>query len=145
MKERLMIVAGTLVLVATIIVTLLAPTSIAAPPKGKTKEVFTSVAFFRSKVVEHRTATWYWQDTMFRSRTPSAGQEQNTKSRRYLKWLARKWYDRRVEAKKRAENPPHLNEWLCIHKYEGAWNDPNAPYYGGLQMDMSFQRSYGWR
>jgi hypothetical protein len=33
--------------------------------------------------------------------------------------------------------------FLCIHSHEGAWNDPNAPYYGGLQMDMSFQRAYG--
>ena len=32
---------------------------------------------------------------------------------------------------------------LCIHRYEGSWTDPNAPYYGGLQMDLSFQRAYG--
>lgn len=38
---------------------------------------------------------------------------------------------------------PHYNEWLCIHHYEGAWNDPNPPYFGGLQMDMEFMRSYG--
>ena len=30
-------------------------------------------------------------------------------------------------------------------RHEGAWNDPNAPYYGGLQMDLSFQRTYGPR
>jgi hypothetical protein len=39
--------------------------------------------------------------------------------------------------------PPHMAGWLCIHRFEGAWNDPNAPYYGGLQMDLGFQRSYG--
>lgn len=39
--------------------------------------------------------------------------------------------------------PPHYRAWKCIHKYEGAWNDPNPPYWGGLQMDMSFQRAYG--
>jgi hypothetical protein len=33
--------------------------------------------------------------------------------------------------------------FLCIHRFEGAWNDPNAPYYGGMQMDMQFQRTYG--
>ena len=33
---------------------------------------------------------------------------------------------------------------MCIHRYEGSWVDPDAPYYGGLQMDMSFQRAYGW-
>jgi len=33
--------------------------------------------------------------------------------------------------------------FLCLHRHEGAWNDPNAPYYGGLQMDLTFQRTYG--
>lgn len=32
---------------------------------------------------------------------------------------------------------------MCIHRYEGAWDDAGAPYYGGLQMDYSFQRAYG--
>jgi hypothetical protein len=33
--------------------------------------------------------------------------------------------------------------FLCIHHFEGSWTDPNAPYYGGLQMDGSFMDSYG--
>ena len=33
--------------------------------------------------------------------------------------------------------------FMCIHKYEGAWNDPNPPYYGGLQMDYGFMATYG--
>jgi hypothetical protein len=33
--------------------------------------------------------------------------------------------------------------FLCIHRYEGAWDDPNPPYWGGLQMDLAFQRAYG--
>jgi Transglycosylase-like domain len=33
--------------------------------------------------------------------------------------------------------PPHYYQWLCIHAGEGAWNDPNAPYYGGLQFSSS--------
>ena len=36
-----------------------------------------------------------------------------------------------------------ISALLCIHRYEGAWNDPNSPYWGGLQMDMNFQQSYG--
>lgn len=39
--------------------------------------------------------------------------------------------------------PPHYGQWLCIHRFEAAWNDPNPPYYGGLQMDLGFQKSYG--
>jgi hypothetical protein len=33
---------------------------------------------------------------------------------------------------------------LCIHHYEGSWADDGAPYWGGLQMDKSFQKTYGW-
>lgn len=32
---------------------------------------------------------------------------------------------------------------LCVHRYEGSWADPNSPYWGGLQMDLTFQQSYG--
>jgi hypothetical protein len=34
---------------------------------------------------------------------------------------------------------------MCVHHYEGAWNDPGAPYWGGLQMDRSFMAAYGAR
>ncbi len=34
--------------------------------------------------------------------------------------------------------------FLCIHRYEGSWTaDTGNGYYGGLQMDVSFQRRYG--
>jgi hypothetical protein len=42
-----------------------------------------------------------------------------------------------------AAHPPHEAAWRCIHRYEGAWTDTGAPYYGGLQMDLGFQQSYG--
>lgn len=37
----------------------------------------------------------------------------------------------------------HVDEWLCIHHFEGSWTDPNPPYFGGLQMDIQFMRTYG--
>lgn len=33
--------------------------------------------------------------------------------------------------------------WDCIHSREAAWNDDGAPYWGGLQMDVSFMQTYG--
>jgi hypothetical protein len=39
--------------------------------------------------------------------------------------------------------PGIVQNLLCIHHYEGAWNDPGSPYWGGLQMDLSFQDAYG--
>jgi hypothetical protein len=36
------------------------------------------------------------------------------------------------------------DKWECIHKHEGAWNSNTGNgYYGGLQMDMGFQSTYG--
>jgi hypothetical protein len=34
--------------------------------------------------------------------------------------------------------------FLCIHRLEGPWNaNSGNGYYGGLQMDLAFQRLYG--
>lgn len=45
-----------------------------------------------------------------------------------------------------ALRPPHYQLWMCVHQHEhSAWNDPNAPYYGGLQMGSWFMRTYGAR
>jgi hypothetical protein len=44
---------------------------------------------------------------------------------------------------------PRMPEWLkdsflCIHRFEGAWSaNTGNGYYGGLQMDLSFQANYG--
>lgn len=33
--------------------------------------------------------------------------------------------------------------FVCIHEHEAAWNDPNPPFWGGLQMDWNFMHAYG--
>ena len=44
-----------------------------------------------------------------------------------------------------AAHPPHKRGWLCIHHYEGGWSDSGDPYWGGLQMDRGFMRTYAPR
>lgn len=61
----------------------------------------------------------------------------------YRTWLRAVWKEKRAKARSLFQRPPHLRAWRCIHRYEGPWRDPNAPYYGGLQMDLTFQRMYG--
>jgi hypothetical protein len=53
------------------------------------------------------------------------------------------WKRIATSTKQIALHPPHLRAWFCIQGYEAAWNDPNPPYFGGLQMDIGFQRAYG--
>jgi hypothetical protein len=44
-----------------------------------------------------------------------------------------------------AAHPPHRAGWLCIHRYEGGWQDSGDPYWGGLQMDRGFMQAYAPR
>jgi hypothetical protein len=44
-----------------------------------------------------------------------------------------------------AAHPPHKRGWLCIHHFEGGWSDSGDPYWGGLQMDRGFMRTYAPR
>jgi hypothetical protein len=60
-----------------------------------------------------------------------------------LHQLARRWQHRAHRAWWHANHPPGLGGWLCIHHYEGSWADSGSPYWGGLQMDLSFQQTYG--
>jgi hypothetical protein len=53
------------------------------------------------------------------------------------------WKARSDAAHRRALRPPHLRQFLCIHRYEGSWRDGGDPFWGGLQMDRTFQRLYG--
>ncbi len=95
------------------------------------------------RIGDHRDQTWRWQRLMHRPPTPWAGSAERIRTLAYTKWAARLWRGRALAARRQALKPPHLKEWLCIHRYEGSWTDPAAPYYGGLQMDKGFQATYG--
>jgi hypothetical protein len=92
----------------------------------------------RRAIQRLRHETWHWQRLMGRRVTRDLPNRPPELEQRLVAW-------RHLAAKLRrqAANPPHKQAWLCIHRYEGSWRDPNAPYYGGLQMDLHFQRTYG--
>ena len=88
--------------------------------------------------------TWRYDRIMGRRLTSSDRSMYRTPSRGYRRWLLELWRERAEQARLRAMHPPHQAAWLCIHAHEGPWraNTGNG-YYGGLQMDISFQRTYG--
>jgi hypothetical protein len=86
----------------------------------------------------YRHRTWHWQRVMGRRVTLTLHHPPTTPLMRIAVWKRIALRTKRI-----ALHPPHLGAWLCIHRYEGAWNDPYGPYYGGLQMDVSFQSAYG--
>jgi len=95
-----------------------------------------------------RTATWRWQSLMRKPRTPTLFTERRTSDTAYLRWVRNLWQRRAERAERQAHNPPRKSAWLCIHRYErnptqGWRTHTGNGYYGGLQMDISFQRAYG--
>jgi hypothetical protein len=94
-------------------------------------------------IAAQRDETWRWQRLMHRGRTPYGDSARRIQSVAYRTWVLKLWNQRAIVAKRKALNPPHRKQWLCIHHYEGSWTDPNSPYYGGLQMDREFQATYG--
>jgi hypothetical protein len=108
------------------------------PPESTTAEPQWTQRDIQRQIDRYRHETWRWQRTMGRKLTRKLDDPPADVQTKIAVW-------QRVALKtrERAQNPPHRRQWLCIHRFEGAWTDPNPPYYGGLQMDLSFQRAYG--
>jgi len=85
-----------------------------------------------------REVTWRWQAVMGRHRS-RLGAPLDT--RRALRF----WRQKVRSVRRLAAHPPHRTGWLCIHRYEGSWRDSGDPYWGGLQMDRGFMRTYAPR
>ena len=101
-----------------------------------------------TKGVKHyRTVTWNYQLRLNYTPTKVEHKLWEIPSCRYAKWTAELWRDRSAWWAKRWENRPqikYLQQWICIHNHEGAWNaNTGNGYYGGLQMDITFQNAYG--
>ncbi|HUG38523.1 MAG TPA: hypothetical protein VML54_16305 [Candidatus Limnocylindrales bacterium] len=101
------------------------------------------VRALRTQIRAHRANAWHWQRVMGKHRTPTNYAERRITSPAHLTWIRNLWRARAAKVRRTARAIPNRGAWLCIKRYEGPWNDPHAPYYGGLQMDMTFQRTYG--
>jgi hypothetical protein len=113
------------------------------PPTTSTVETTTDAAdladldLIGRLIQRHRQDVWRWERIMGRPLTRALSNPPPDPTRRVEAW-------RRLAATmhRRAVNVPHRAAWLCIHRFEGSWTDPDPPYYGGLQMDVQFQRRY---
>jgi hypothetical protein len=130
-----------LVLLCLAAVALTGPRQAAA--EGKKAHVYPADRAVVRQIHRYRKETWRWQSLMGVRRTPASRAVETDPSYSYKLWVRNVWKHRATRTRRKAGRPPHRSGWFCIHRFEGAWTDPNAPYYGGLQMDLSFQRRYG--
>ncbi|MDX6481027.1 MAG: Transglycosylase-like domain [Gaiellaceae bacterium] len=118
------------------------PTGASGTTSSTTNAEAVSIAYWDGKTRRAKVTRARWLGVVRGipptiSRTPTAASPLAARDR------ARVWHARAVAAWRLATNPPKLDAWYCIHHYEGSWADPNAPYWGGLQMDLNFQAAYG--
>ena len=89
------------------------------------------------QIRHYRRATWHWQSVMGVKRTRANRTAERDPSRKFKLWVRNLWKQRAKRARTSAVRVPHKSGWLCIHRYEGAWNSATGNgYYGGLQMDI---------
>jgi hypothetical protein len=82
-------------------------------------------------ITRYRTDTWRWQKVMGKPLTVAH------------RLPAAVWRKIAQAVYRQALKPPHKKAWLCIHRYEASWQAHTGNgYYGGLQMDIEFQRFY---
>src|SRR5688572_33268231 len=122
-----------------------APASIAddAPvtPPVETTEPETDIGnFLLAQIVKYRRETWRWERLMRvkRTRASHAAERSNDREKRVL--ILEAWKEKAAKRRRLAANPPHLRQWLCIHRYErhprqGWATATGNGFFGGLQMN----------
>ncbi len=97
-----------------------------------------------NQIERYQAETRRWERLMLRPRTPVGVSARQSQSAEYRRWVLRLWKLRAARARQLAATPPLLRAWLCIHRHEARrWSaNTGNGYYGGLQMDLTFQLSY---
>ena len=120
----------------------LGASSLGRPRLAAARTARTQRVDLRDEIAGARTETWRWQRLMGTPTTP-AQPVSRVASGSYQRWVLRLWRRRAAQLWRRATHPPHLRQFLCIHRFEGAWSSATGNgYFGGLQMDLSFQHRY---
>ncbi|MDB5160700.1 MAG: hypothetical protein JWO96_80 [Candidatus Saccharibacteria bacterium] len=104
-----------------------------------------AVRWLSGKIASYLRTSMNWAAVMGATIRPPKVRHLSSMSVPRLKREAVMWKHIAALTRFRAQHPPHLKQFLCIHHYEGSWTDTGAPYYGGLQMDRSFQQTYAPR
>ena len=142
---RLLVIVGLLTLA---LAAFLRPGSVHAATDRPTSATSASRTDLVRQIDRFRHVTWRWQRLMGKPRTPTLYTERRTSDDAYMRWVRNVWLRRARAVQRLAMHPPHHAGWLCIHRYEqhpaqGWATRTGNGYYGGLQMDIQFQRTYG--
>jgi hypothetical protein len=104
--------------------------------------------YLLGQIARYRKETWRWERLMRipRTRVYRAAERSNDSAQRLL--ILNAWKEKAAKRRRQAWNPPRLRAWLCIHRHErhprqGWATATGNGFFGGLQMNLGFQRTYG--
>ncbi len=100
------------------------------------------------QIRRYRRATWHWQRLMGKPLTRTGRGSPHWRKPAYRRWVRNVWRKRAAKERRRAHAIPRRSAWLCIYRHERnprqGWRTRTGNgFYGGLQMNISFQRTYG--
>ena len=102
-----------------------------------------AMTWLSGQIRSYERTTWHWQRVMGLRTSPTTGESPAELGIAGSRLALRRWQRLARAARRRAKHPPHLSAFMCIHRHEGSWTDGGGPYYGGLQMNLGFQGTYG--
>ena len=144
------LLAAACVLVLACCAGVIAPSSSAeGEPQPATPEAELDVGNVLLREIErYRRATWRWERLMRLRRTPVSRLAERSNDREHRLLILRGWKEHAARRARQAQNLPRKRAWLCIYRHERhprmGWRSLTGNgFYGGLQMDLSFQRNYG--
>jgi hypothetical protein len=105
-------------------------------------------SYLLPEIQRARKETWRWERLMRVKRTQSTRVAERTNDADHRRAILDSWREKARLRKRQAQNPPRLRAWICIHRHErhpgqGWASRTGNGYFGGLQMDLAFQRTYG--
>lgn len=118
-----------------------------APASGERALLPAGSRYLLPSIDRARAETWRWQRLMGKRRTHTSFSARVSRDPAYRRWVLRLWTKRAVRARRTARELPNLHKWLCVFRHErhpkqGWRTRTENGYYGGLQMDMAFQRRH---
>lgn len=115
-------------------------------PAGKSfvKRIHQKMRKLRSRILYYRKATESWARIMGLHAKPVSIRRLASMSLPVLQRQVVSWKGTANKTRIRAQNPPHLAQFLCIHGYEASWTDTGLPYFGGIQFGPHEWRRFGY-
>jgi hypothetical protein len=104
--------------------------------------------YLLADITKARRAVWRWERLMGIRRTKPTHAAEKTQDPDHRQAILDSWKRKAAVRKRQAYALPRLHAWLCIYRHERhpghGWRTRTGNgFYGGLQMNLGFQRTYG--